>query len=49
LIIQAGIKEIFYSSDKHNEKEEVMAAKRMLKDAKVKYTLVFAPKIVIER
>ncbi|CAG8447780.1 11333_t:CDS:2 [Racocetra fulgida] len=49
LIIQAGIKHIFYSHDKYNEKEEVMAAKRMLKDAGVEYGLVAAPKIVFER
>lgn len=49
LIIQAGIKQIFYSSDKHNEKEEVIAAKRMLRDAEIKYFLIPAPKIAIER
>ncbi|CAG8716862.1 26863_t:CDS:2 [Racocetra persica] len=49
LIIQAGIKHIFYSHDKYNEKEEVMAAKRMLKDAGAEYGLVVAPKIVFER
>src|SRR5437763_13433157 len=48
LIIQAGIKQIFYSNDKHNEKEEIIAAKRMLRDAEIKYTLIPAPKIVIE-
>ncbi|CFW93468.1 Deoxycytidylate deaminase [endosymbiont DhMRE of Dentiscutata heterogama] len=49
LIIQAGIKHVFYSNDKHNQKEEVMAAKRMLKDVGVEYGLVAAPKIVFER
>jgi len=49
LIIQAGIKQIFYSSDKHNKKEEVMAAKRMLKDATIEYILITAPKIVVEK
>lgn len=49
LIIQAGIKQIFYSNDKHNEKEEIIAAKRMLRDAEIKCHLIPAPKIVIER
>nr|CAG8528748.1 11829_t:CDS:2 [Entrophospora candida] len=31
--IATGIKQIFYSNDKHNKKEEVIAAKRMLKES----------------
>jgi dCMP deaminase len=49
LIIQAGIKQIFYSNDKHNTEKEVMAAKRMLKDAQVELNLISAPKIIIKR
>jgi deoxycytidylate deaminase len=49
LIIQAGIKQIFYSNDKHSEEENVIAAKKMLKDASVKFTLISAPKITIEK
>lgn len=48
LIIQSGIKEIYYSSDKHNEKEEVIVAKRMLKDAGIVFIQIPAPKITIE-
>ncbi|MDD7267757.1 MAG: dCMP deaminase family protein [Lachnospiraceae bacterium] len=36
-IIQAGIREIIYDSDKYSETEEVMASKRMLSAAGVGY------------
>jgi dCMP deaminase len=49
LIIQAGIKQIFYSNDKHGEEKEVIAAKRMLQDARVELNLISAPKIIIEK
>jgi dCMP deaminase len=49
LIIQAGIKKIFYSDDKYNEKEEVIAAKRMLKDGGVELSSISALKIVIQK
>ena len=49
LIIQAGIEQIFYSSDKHTEKEEVIAAKRILRDAGIGFVLIPALKIVIEK
>ncbi|MDD4077991.1 MAG: dCMP deaminase family protein [Bacilli bacterium] len=37
LIIQSGIKEIVYLSDKYNNTESDMAAKRMLEAADIKY------------
>jgi dCMP deaminase len=49
LIIQAGIKSIFYSSDKHNKKEEIFAAKRMLKDSGVEFNSVSTLKVVIDK
>jgi dCMP deaminase len=48
LIIQSGIKEIYYSSDKHYGEKEVIAAKRMLKDAAIIYASIPASKVVIE-
>ena len=37
LIIQSGIKEVFYMSDKHREKPKTKASKRMLNMAGVKF------------
>jgi dCMP deaminase len=37
-IIQAGIKEIVYDCDKYAETPSVVASKKMLKSAGVKYT-----------
>lgn len=37
VIIQSGIKEVIYLSDKHSHKAHTIASKRMLKAAKVKY------------
>ena len=37
LVIQVGIKEIVYLSDKYHEKEETVAARRMLDSAGIKY------------
>lgn len=49
LIIQSGIKEIYYSSDKHHGEKEVIAAKRMLKDAGIICFLIPAPKVIIKK
>lgn len=38
VIIQSRIKEIFYLSDKHAQKPEVVASKKMLNAAGIKYT-----------
>ena len=40
LIIQSGIKQIYYYSDKHNEKDETKASKKMLKTTGVGYKQV---------
>lgn len=37
LIIQAGIKEVIFYSDKHSHKPETIASKRMMDMAKVRY------------
>ena len=37
-IIQAGIKEVIYKSDKYADTDSVIASKKMLNDCKVKYT-----------
>ncbi|KAL3265246.1 hypothetical protein HHI36_009460 [Cryptolaemus montrouzieri] len=37
VIIQAGIKEVIYLSDKHSHKPETIASKKLLDAAKVKY------------
>ena len=39
LIIQSGVKEIVYYSDKYNKTESNIAAKKMLDAAKIKYRL----------
>lgn len=39
LIIQSGISEVIYMSDKHAMKDETIAAKKMLDAAKVRYWL----------
>ena len=49
LIIQSGIKEIYYASNKHHGEKEVMAAQRMLKDAGIKCVSIPALKIVVKR
>ena len=50
LIIQSGIKEVYYVSDKHHHGEkEVIAAQRMLKDAGIKCVSIPALKIVVKR
>ncbi|KLL02245.1 MAG: deoxycytidylate deaminase [Mycoplasmataceae bacterium RC_NB112A] len=49
LIIQAGIKQIFYASDKHKEQEQTIAAKIMLNDAKVKFSLILVPKVIVKK
>lgn len=49
LIIQAGIKQIFYSSDKHSKKEEIIAAKRMLHDAGVEFNLISTPEVIVKK
>jgi len=48
LIIQSGIKEIYYLSNKHQAEKEIIAAQRMLKDAGIIHLQIPAPKIVIE-
>ena len=40
ILIQAGIKDIIYYSDKHKDKNETIASKKMLNFAGVKYRLV---------
>lgn len=40
IIIQSGISEIVYLSDKHAKKVETIASKKMLDAAKVSYRLV---------
>ena len=40
LIIQSGIKEVVYYSDKYKERLEMQAAKRMFDMAKIKYRYV---------
>lgn len=47
LIIQCGVKQIFYSSDKYHEKPETIAAKKMFGDAGIKYSLAPLLKIII--
>lgn len=37
IIIQSGIQEVFYLSDKHAHKTETVAAKRMFDAAGIKY------------
>ncbi len=37
LIIQAGIKEVVYYSDKYHDRPEMMAARKMLDMAKINY------------
>ena len=37
MIIQAGLKEVIYFSDKHAEKPETIASKRLLEMAGIKY------------
>lgn len=37
LIIQSGIKEIIYVSDKHHEKDEMKASRKLLDMAEVEY------------
>lgn len=37
LIIQAGIKNVYYLEDKYQDTKEVIAAKRLLSDANVKF------------
>ena len=37
LIIQSGISEVIYVSDKYHEKDEMKASRRLLEMAKVKY------------
>jgi len=37
IIIQAGLKEVIYFSDKHSQKPETIASKRMLEMAGIKY------------
>ena len=49
LLIQSGIKKIFYSNDKHSKEKEIIAAKKMFNDAGVKYSLVFPSVVVIKR
>jgi len=49
LIIQSGIKEIYYASNKHHGEKEVIAAQRMLKDAGIKCVSIPALKIVVKR
>jgi dCMP deaminase len=49
LIIQCGIKQVFYSSDKHHKKLETIAAKKMFDDARIKYSLIFPSKIIINK
>lgn len=50
VIIQSRIKEIFYLSDKHAHKPEVITSKRMLNAANIKYTqyVPTCEKIVID-
>ena len=49
LIIQSGIKEIYYSSNKHHGEKEIIVAQRMLKDAGIKCVSIPALKIVVKR
>jgi dCMP deaminase len=49
LIIQCGIKQVFYSSDKHHEKPETIAAKKMFDDARIRYSSIFPLEIVINK
>lgn len=49
LIIQCGIKQVFYANDKYQAKEEVVAARKMFDDARVEYSFVFPLKIIIEK
>lgn len=37
LIIQSGIDQVIYVSDKHHQKDEMKASRRLLDMAKVKY------------
>lgn len=37
IIIQSGIREVVYMSDKHSHKDETVAAKRMFDSAGIKY------------
>ncbi|CAG8453639.1 10956_t:CDS:2 [Ambispora leptoticha] len=45
---ECGIKQIFYSSDKHHKKLETIAAKKMFNDAGIKYSLIFPLEIIIK-
>ena len=48
LIIQSGIKEIVFVSDKYHDTEASTASRRMFDAAKVKYRQMDAPKINLE-
>jgi dCMP deaminase len=48
LIIQSGIKEIVYASDKYNGTEADLASKRMLDSAKIKYRKIASFQIEIK-
>lgn len=48
LIIQSGIKEIIYISDKYNGTESIKASKKMLDSANVSYRIIPSFKIRIE-
>jgi len=39
-IIQSGIKEVIYMSDKHAQKKETQASKQLFNAARIKLTLV---------
>ena len=47
LIIQCGVKEIVYVSDKYDGTESSIAAKRMLDAAGIKYRQMKAPKLTL--